>query len=216
MTEDRMQVVGDHIPGLEQVINGDENGWDELYKAIRDMLRGTIRARRPPFAYIDDDDILHDVFVKLLSNERAALRSLKGRSVSDRRGFVKNTAKYRCADKWRKHWREKEGRFEGDPETAIQSYQESDKGLIEKVLFEIRRLIWRVLSCELSPAQIQAVQMRFAGYKGKDIAEELGIPENTVHSHVRRGIASLNRLASRRFPEIYGDVSLTDVIIHAS
>ena len=180
------------------------------------MLRGTIRARKPPVAYVDDEDMVQEVIVTLLRNDRAALRSMKGRSGRACGAYLKRTATSRCEDQRRKDALEQKSRCEEDPELAINSQGRPDTGTIDEALFKIRRLTWSLLSSELSSAQVQAVELKMAGYKGREIAKKLGVPENTVHSHVRRGISVLNTLASSKFPELYGHVSLTDVFIHAS
>ena len=51
---------------------------------------------------------------------------------------------------------------------------------------------WRTRLAELSSVQRRAVVLRHVwGLPGRDVAEALGVPENTAKSHVSRGLAAL-------------------------
>jgi RNA polymerase sigma factor (sigma-70 family) len=102
-----------------------------------------------------------------------------------------------------------------DPKEAVESYEQPDTGLGDIVLTQRRQRVFSLLPDALSPAQSEVFKMRANGSKGREIADRLGMPENTVHSHLKRGIATLRNLATRQFPELCGDTASSDVFLNA-
>jgi RNA polymerase sigma factor (sigma-70 family) len=194
----------DGLFGLDQAIDDDEDGWKALFKNIQWIVGATIQRYKPTDAYVEAEDILQDVFVTLLKNDRTALRNLKDRSFPEQRSYLIEIAISRCNDYGRNSAKEKKILSRGDPESAVESYEQPDTGLCDKVIAEMRRTAFPLLLDRLSSQQAEVLKLKAAGNRGKEIADKLEMRENTVYSHQRRGIAALKTLAAELFPELCG------------
>jgi RNA polymerase sigma factor (sigma-70 family) len=205
----------DSLLGLDQALDDDADGWKVLFESVRRLLSATILRHMPRDAYVEAEDVLQDVFVTLLTNERRALRNLQHRSFPEQYSYLIDIAVSRCNDYGRNCKKSAKVFSRDDPEPAIESYERPDTGFHDKLIYEMRWTVFPLLLERLPSAQAEVLKLRCSGSRGREIADKIGIPQNTVYSHINRGTAALKSLASELFPELCGGGELLDRFLEA-
>lgn len=169
--------------------NGDSNAFDEIYIESQKYTRFVIRS------VIKDDDLVEDVMQTVYMSVYQNIGSLK--EPKKFRGWLKAIA-YNSAVNAAK----KESRYilidnysdEEDSDTSYFDNIESEDTvyLPEKAMedSQFKTLIQGFLDELPYQQKIALESYYFEGKKNKEIAEELGISENTIKSSIRRGKAA--------------------------
>lgn len=200
----------DSLVGLDRAINDDEDEWKILIKSVESIVEHTIERYMPRDVYVEADDVLQDVFETLLKNDRSALRNLQNRTFSEQRSYLVSIAKSRCLDYGRMSKKTEKVFSREDPEPAIESYEQPDTGFRDKFICERRWTVFPLMLDRLPSAQAEVLKLKSGGCKGREIADKLGIPENTVSSHIKRGIATLKTLKFELYSELCDGAELLE------
>jgi RNA polymerase sigma-70 factor (ECF subfamily) len=154
---------------IEQVRNGDEEAFGELYRIFAPMVNGIVLARVPRD---DVQDIVQDVFLAAYKN----LSSLKDDNLFG--AWLAKIARNRAAD-W---YRQRKATDELDESI---SSGESKRGEAAEVLRAIR---------SLSDAYSETLVMRLVeGMTAKEIAERTGLKPESVRVNLHRGMELLRQ-----------------------
>ena len=154
---------------IEQVRNGDEEAFGELYRIFAPMVNGIVLARVPRD---DVQDIVQDVFLAAYKN----LSSLKDDNLFG--AWLAKIARNRAAE-W---YRQRKATDELDESI---SSGESKRGEAAEVLRAIR---------SLSDAYSETLVMRLVeGMTAKEIAERTGLKPESVRVNLHRGMELLRQ-----------------------
>ena len=154
---------------IEQVRNGDEEAFGELYRIFAPMVNGIVLARVPRD---DVQDIVQDVFLAAYKN----LSSLKDDNLFG--AWLAKIARNRAAE-W---YRQRKATDELDESI---SSGESKRGEAAEVLRAIR---------SLSDAYSETLVMRLVeGMTAKEIAERTGLKPDSVRVNLHRGMELLRQ-----------------------
>ncbi|MGD8214115.1 RNA polymerase sigma factor [Aestuariimicrobium sp. Y1814] len=141
------------------------------------------QARLVSYAYLvchdreDARDITQDVLIAMLRR----WDELTGDPLAYARRSITNAV----IDQWRRHGRHRSGTPVGDdPPTTDATPDDTTRSTDAALAWQLCR--------ELPPQQRAVVVLRYwADLPHRDIADQLGIPEATARSHLRRALAAL-------------------------
>ena len=184
---------------LELAREGDREALGRLYDGlIRNFVITYVRYKSYKLGYYEPNDVAQDIALKLLENDWEALKDFKGALIGQFKGYIRRMCRNLCIDIIRRY------AFERDQMVSLEAYQEekdkeksatlsdinqaqarTSKSVRPDALVEVE-LIFLELLLEQSPVDQEIMADLRLGMSHREIAEQLGIPMNTVASHIRR------------------------------
>ena len=163
----------------------DREAFDLFYRSLFPFVRLYVRAFRLPTAPLGEEDIIQDIFVKLM--ERFPEVTFK----SDKHflGYLKAVCEHYVIDIARKY--EKQTRIELSEELELVDTRDSPERAAERA--ERREGLLRLVGSLAVPCQNLLLRFLQAGQSLAEIAREDGLPEGTVYPRFSRCVAELKR-----------------------
>jgi RNA polymerase sigma factor (sigma-70 family) len=184
---------------LELAREGDREALGRLYgRLIRKVVIRYVEHQNYRLGYYEPEDVAQDIAVKLLENDCESLKDFKGALIGQFKGYIRRMCRNLCIDIIRRY------AFERDQMVSLEAYQEEKDKEKSATLSDINQAQART-SKSVRPDALVEAELRFLellieqspvdqeimadlrlGMSHREIAEQLGIPMNTVASHIRR------------------------------
>lgn len=165
---------------IGRITSGDRDAFAELIARYTGLIHA-VATRRFHLEDTDAEDLTHDIFLSLMTDEYSLLKSYKGNS--SLANWLRGVARHRCLDLKRRHALQLRNRVDCLQHKPGQ--EPLDKTLI------VREMLG-----SLSPQHRAAIWHVYEGYSYQEISHLLGRPVNTVASYVYRARAKLRCLLS--------------------
>ena len=149
-----------------------------------------VRSLMTETAELDAEDIVHDVFVKLIERKETAL------SVDNLVAYVYRSLKNRVIDlaRTKKPTVSIDAQIGDSAGTFVELLKDAAPGALEMLQsIEGRRALFEALERLSEMERRVIIAHEFEGIPFKALAGELGVPLNTLLSHKARGLRKLSR-----------------------
>jgi len=183
-------------PTIQRALEGDRAAFTELYRHYRGVVRGAVAARVRAWPSVTSqlEDILGDVWVQMLADDRRALRLY-----DPRRGplgyFIRLLAASRASTVIRARVRQQAQLVPDTTDTT----EEIERAMLQRDFLEALWAEARPLLKDVDEELFVAVMVM--GREAKEVAPELGLSQDAAYQRIARLRRKLLRLAARLLHE---------------
>lgn len=198
------------LDNLKRILDNDKSVWEQVYPSLTRYWKHRINREYPKADSLLVEDLVHDLYVKLLRDERRVLRQFEGMTERTVTAYLKRMARNLCIDHMRSSTNEQalteEKYLSKDlpsPTDWTESRFATSPGeVLDLGIHREREEALGSLLAKLRTSQKLVVDLKLAGDTEKVISRKLDMPENTVASHFARARRIMRKEAEKSFPEL--------------
>lgn len=168
----------DYVPTGDQIRAGDPGAWETWIAGQTPALE---RIATRVVGSNDASDVVQEAWVK-------AYRARKGYKDGNPEGFMTVVTRNRAIDVVRQRTREVVPEVMPEPLDAYTAGEGSEE------YAEIVELVGRLKEVGINPDFVDVLALRLTGANYNSIADQLGVPRNTVATRLRRGGETIKKL----------------------
>ena len=186
-------------PTIQRALGGDRAAFTELYRHYRGVVRGAVAARVRVWPSVTSqlEDILGEVWVQMLADDRRALR-LYDPQRGELGYFIRLLAASRASTAIRRRLRHATQLAPVDPDAT----EEVERAMLQRDFLEVLWAQARPLIKDVDEELF--VRVMVLGREAKEVARELGLGQDAAYQRIARLRSKLLRLAAKLLEEEQG------------